>query len=283
MAMTGATSGVPGPSGSRGPHRARGTRAPQNDNGGLASCPDCSGTGFVLSTSADGVERARRCACLASGLAGRLLAESRVPRRYQACTFDTYDDLNASLSLAKVQVRKFVDDYPIHDFGLLLLGPCGVGKTHLAAAALLSLVREKGVRGVFYDFRDLLKEIQASYNPVSGTTEMGILQPIFGAEVLVLDDLGATKMTDWVRDTLSHIINNRYNERRVTIFTSNLDDETSRTALSDERVREKPNLRAQIGDALRSRLYEMCEVIRLDGEDYRRTVKHIGRRGGPLG
>jgi len=89
-------------------------------------------------------------------------------------------------------------------------------------------------------------------------------------------------MTDWVRDTLSHIINNRYNERRVTIFTSNLDDETSRTALADERVREKPNLRAQIGDALRSRLYEMCEVIRLDGEDYRRTVKHIGRRGGPL-
>lgn len=271
------------PAGSMGPSGRPGREAAPPERSAASSCPRCGDTGFELVASADGMSRARRCSCVAAGHADRLLSDSRVPRRYQSSSFESYDDLNASLRLAKLQVRKFVDDYPIHDFGLLLLGPCGVGKTHLAAATLLTLIREKGVRGLFYDFRDLLKEIQASYNAVSGTTEMGILQPIFGAEVLVLDDLGATKMTDWVRDTLSHIINNRYNERRVTIFTSNLDDEASRPTVVDERVREKPNLRAQIGDALRSRLYEMCEVIRLEGEDYRRTVKHTGRRPGPLG
>ncbi len=245
-------------------------------------CKHCAGTGFEILTSAEGVPRARRCQCLGADRVGRLLDQARIPRRYHNCSFDAYDDLNSSLSLGKLRARKFVDEYPIHDHGVLLLGPCGVGKTHLAVAALLSLIREKGVRGLFYDFRDLLKEIQASYNQVSGTTELAILQPIFGAEVLVLDDLGATKMTDWVRDTLSHIINNRYNDRRVTIFTSNLDDEMTRPPVADERVKDKPDLRDQIGSPLRSRLYEMCEVIRLEGFDYRRTVKHTARRTGPV-
>lgn len=248
-----------------------------------SACPDCEGTGYSINTSQDGVERAKRCSCGLVDRVGTLMKDARIPKRYRNCSFDSYDTLNASLARARIQIQKFVEEYPLHDFGLLLLGPCGVGKTHLAASALSFLIREKGVSGIFYDFRDLLKEIQASYNHVSGTTEMGILTPIFSAEVLVLDDLGATKMTDWVRDTLSHIINNRYNERRVTIVTTNLEDEVTTTARGDERVRERPLLRDQIGDALRSRLYEMCEVIDLAGDDYRRTVKHTARRPGPLG
>lgn len=259
------------------------TRQQQRDQSaspGRTRCPDCHGTGFEVDTTAeDGISRARRCQCSGLDRLDQRLKASRVPRRYRECSFESYDDLNPSLRLAKVQVSRFVEEYPIHDFGILLLGGCGVGKTHLATAALSSLIREKGVRGLFYDFRDLLKEIQASYNSVSGTTERGILQPIFGVDVLVLDDLGATKMTDWVRDTLSHIINNRYNERRVTIFTSNLEDEETAKP-SEERLRDRPTLRDQIGDPLRSRLYEMCEIIRLEGDDYRRTVKHPGRRPG---
>ena len=258
-----------------------GSGAPPPEKAGTGSCPRCGGTGFELVVSLDGISRVRRCLCMGADRADRLLRDSRIPRRYRSCSFEEFADVNTSLSLAKLRIRKFVEEYPIQDFGLLLLGPCGVGKTHLAAAALLSLIKDKGVRGLFYDFRDLLKEIQASYNAVSGTTEMEVLQPIFAAEVLVLDDLGSTKMTDWVRDTLSHIINNRYNERRVTIFTSNMDDETTaKSQPADERVRDKPNLRSQIGDALRSRLYEMCEVITLEGEDFRRTVHHTGRRPG---
>lgn len=246
------------------------------------SCPRCHGTGFEVVTDGTGIDRARRCGCQAEGRPDRLLREARIPRRYQGCSFETYAALNPTLDLARRQVLAFVEEYPAHDFGLLLLGPCGVGKTHLATAALQALVRDKGVRGLFYDFRDLLKEIQDTYNAESGATEMDVLQPVFSADVVVLDDLGATKMTDWVRDTLAHIINNRYNDRRVTLFTSNLEDDPRPGA--EERVRDRPLLVDQIGAPLRSRLYEMCEVIRLEGKDFRREVKkHTGRRPGILG
>src|SRR5688572_16577235 len=142
------------------------------------ACPSCAGTGFESLQGPDGLTRVRRCGCQADGLADRLLRQARIPRRYAGCSFESYDDLNSSLSLAKRQVRKFVEEYPIHDQGLLLLGTCGVGKTHLATAALQTLIREKGVRGLFCDFRDLLKEIQAAYNSERGATAMDIRRPV---------------------------------------------------------------------------------------------------------
>ncbi len=243
-----------------------------------SGCAQCGGTGFELVESPGGITRARRCSCHDADQMTRALKASGIPSRYLSCSFETFADLTDDLRLAKLQVMKFVEEYPIQDAGLLLLGGCGVGKTHLAVSALLSLMKDKGVDGLFVDFRDLLKEIQASYNSESGTTELAILQPIFAAEVLVLDDLGATRMTEWVRDTLSHIISARYNERRVTVITSNMDDEELAAPRTDERIRERPTLRDQIGDALRSRLYEMCSVVRVNASDFRLTVRNTGLR-----
>jgi len=89
-----------------------------------------------------------------------------------------------------------------------------------------------------------------------------VLTPVIEAEVLALDELGATKPTDWVRDTMMQIINARYNDRRLTIFTTNYRDERVRP--SEETLEER------ISTHLRSRLYEMCRTIIIDGEDYRR-------------
>ena len=83
------------------------------------------------------------------------------------------------------------------------------------------MIIEKGDGGLFYDFRDLLREIQASWNSVSQTSELEVLRPVLEAKVLVLDELGANKPTEWVRDTIAHIINCRYNDKKLTIFTSN--------------------------------------------------------------
>ena len=138
----------------------------------------------------------------------------------------------------------------------------GVGKTHLAVAILRELIARYGVRGLFYQFGMLLKEIQNSYNPVSQTSELGVLQPVFEAEVLVLDELGASKPTDWVRDTMMQIINTRYNDKRLTIFTTNY--------LDDRQTEKTETLEDRIGARLRSRLYEMCTTVRIEGEDYRR-------------
>ena len=175
-----------------------------------------------------------------------------------------------SLHRALMNTRKFVEEYPLVDVGLLYLGSCGVGKTHLAVSALKELIN-KGIAGLFYDFRDLLKEIQDSYNPNTHTSELKILAPIFESEVLVLDELGASKPTEWVQETITHIINKRYNEKKVTIFTSNYLDIPIGSSYDE-------TLTDRVGVRLRSRLHEMCRLIPIEGDDYREILKN--RRGG---
>lgn len=171
---------------------------------------------------------------------------------------------------ALMAARKFVEEYPVVDVGLLLLGRCGVGKTHLAVAALKELIN-KGIPALFYDFRDLLKEIQDSYNPNTHNSELKILAPVFEAEVLVLDELGASKPTEWVQETMTHIINKRYNDKKVTIFTSNYLDIPLGSSYDE-------TLTDRVGVRLRSRLHEMCRHLLIEGDDYRELIKQ--RRGG---
>jgi DNA replication protein DnaC len=134
---------------------------------------------------------------------------------------------------------------------------------HLSAAILRGL-SEKGVPCLFYEFGALLKEIQNSYDPVSQASELKVLAPVYEAEVLVLDELGASQPTDWVRDTMMQVIGTRYNERRLTIFTTNYGD--ARRRPSEETLEDR------VGVRLRSRLYEMCRTVIVEGEDYRRRL-----------
>ena len=164
--------------------------------------------------------------------------------------------------------------------GLLLTGSIGVGKTHLAVGILQALVAERGATGLFYDYRELLKQVQNSYNRQVQATELEVLAPVFDAEVLVLDELGASKPTDWVWDTVAHILNTRYNDRRTTIITTNYanagplgtaDLGPSAFAQARSAVREE-TLGDRIGERMRSRLQEMCVVVEMQGVDFRQTV-----------
>lgn len=153
-------------------------------------------------------------------------------------------------------------EYPSFDDGLLITGPVGVGKTHLAVSTLKGLT-ERGFNCLFYEFGSLLKEIQDSYNPNTKTSELDVLRPVLESDVLVLDELGSSKPTDWVRDTMAHIINSRYNDRRLTVFTTNYPDERPND--------REETLEDRIGVRLRSRLFEMCRTVKIKGEDYRRS------------
>ncbi|MDQ3821043.1 MAG: ATP-binding protein [Acidobacteriota bacterium] len=224
-------------------------------------CDFCYGTGMEVVAG----KGARRCRCRTEEQRERLFAAAHVPRRYERCSFANYHPApgNGTQLQAFSHAFKLVDQYPAVERGLLFMGPVGTGKTHLSAAVLRGLV-EKGIPCLFYEFGALLKEIQNSYNSVSHISELKVLAPVYETEVLVLDELGAVKPTDWVRDTMMQIIGTRYNDRRLTIFTTNYGDERGQPA-------EEP-LEARIGVRLRSRLYEMCRTVIVDGEDYRRRL-----------
>jgi DNA replication protein DnaC len=146
------------------------------------------------------------------------------------------------------------------------MGSCGVGKTHLAAAILRELIN-KGVPCLFYESGALLKEIQNSYNPVSQTSEGKVLTPVYETDVLVLDELGATKPTDWVRDTMMQIINARYNDKKLTIFTTNY--------LDIQRCGQEERLEERVGVRLRSRLYEMCKTVLVERQRLPSPFRYI--------
>ena len=224
-----------------------------------AVCPRCYGTGMEVVPG----KGARRCDCRTETNQSKLIQSARIPRRYDGCSLQSYYPAQGNGSQLKAFNYSFrlVREYPAVERGLVFMGSVGVGKTHLSVAILRGLM-EKGVQCLFYEFGSLLKEIQDSYNKISQTSEMRLLAPVYQAEVLVLDELGASKPTDWVRDTMMQIIGTRYNDKKLTIFTTNYSD--TRRAPTDETLEDR------IGTRLRSRLYEMCKTVTIEGDDYRR-------------
>lgn len=225
-------------------------------------CDKCFGTGM----EPVGDKGVRRCACRLQDSHTRLLQTARIPRRYEGCHFHSYKAMNPSQERAFRFASRLTMDYPAVEKGLLLMGSVGVGKTHLAVSILKGLI-ERGFSCKFYEFGGLLKEIQNSYNSVSQTSELTVLEPVFNADILVLDEIGASKATDWVRDTMAHVINTRYNDKKLTVFTTNYLDQTSND--------REETLEDRIGVRLRSRLYEMSKTLVIKGDDFRKSFDKI--------
>lgn len=287
-----------------------------------ADCPTCGGSGWkVVERTTEGAqalasaETARPgaaigepkmvwavpCDCTSGDRTDRALARARVPERYRHCDFANFetdneiegvanDQLlawNRNLTQAKLVVERFAAEFPAScEHGLLLMGPCGVGKTHLAVAALKEVVL-RGHSGLFYDYRELLKQIQDSYNAESQSTEMSVLEPVLKTEVLVLDDVGSSKPSMWALETVGHVLNTRYNEKRVTLLTTNfLDSDAAVNSVISPVPARIAGMRAptiedsltdRVGKRIRSRLYEMCRTVEMSAPDYRKEIRNISR------
>ncbi|HEY2038225.1 MAG TPA: ATP-binding protein [Edaphobacter sp.] len=243
-------------------------------------CSICGGAGLRV-VERDGRRFAEECECRVAERAGRRLKRAGIPRRYEHCILESYETnlpySHRAQAAALLRAKRFVEGFPLETdgMGLLLTGSIGVGKTHLAVGILQALVIERGATGLFYDYRDLLKQVQNSYNSQVKETELEVLRPVFEAEVLVLDELGAAKPTDWVWDMVAHILNTRYNDRRTTIITTNYANLGPLGSVGGDvagRLREE-TLGDRIGERMRSRLQEMCVVVEIQGEDFRQRAK----------
>lgn len=224
-------------------------------------CETCHGSRWK-SVIVDGVERMTRCDCWRGELVQQALKAAGIPKQYQRAELSNFEGRGSNLKMdAYKAATKFANSFPVVDKGILFYGGHGVGKTHLAVGILKQVIRDRGSRGYFFETIDLLRLVRDTYNRAVDDRELDVLGPVLSCDLLVLDDLGAEKTSEWVQETLGLVINTRYNAKRATIVTTNLDDDLPNT--------DPSSFIWQIGARNRSRLKEMCEWVRMAGVDVR--------------
>jgi DNA replication protein DnaC len=243
-------------------------------NAESTACRTCRGSGWLVAPGESGEEVERCPDCQGESRRARLLQLAQIPPRYFNKGFDLYATQTDTQLAGLRRAVDYVESFPDVDRGLLFVGPCGVGKTHLSVAIMKQLVQERMITARFVDEVELLWQLKYSYGQDSPATEEEVLSPLTSVELLVWDDLGTGRPTAWVMDIIRMIINYRYTHKKQTIITSNwpLRRSSVHTAVTET----EQTLEERIGRRLYSRIMEMCEVVAIKGPDARAVIHKAG-------
>jgi len=232
-------------------------------------CPKCKGLGWVKVRYRDkeGIEReaVNKCSCRYNNISNTIYNRMKIPKRYRDKELHNFEALNKNLKVVLKQIEDYIDsDAYKEGKGLFLYGLPGVGKTHLAVAILKEFFRKRRLVGLFYDTNELLMNLKSVFdNPREGRE---ILEEVITTPILVLDDLGAEKLSEWAREILHYVIVKRYNELLPIIITSNMNiDLNKKENIFSESIEER------LGSSIASRIYEMCDIVEIKGVDLRKA------------
>lgn len=241
------------------------------------ACDICNDLFLVVDIDQSGNRMAKACACVENGKVSRYLAAAKIPESFSGADLDNFDvhhpSCTQSQQMALLVSQRFAEKsvFETASKGLIFCGGCGVGKTHLAIGVLKQLIQSQRRRGLFYSSAHLLELIRSTFDR-EDVSEWELMQPVLERDILVLDDLGAGKITEFVQEKLAYILMERYNRKLTTIITTNYPVEPPR----EERERSSlsgKTLGDCIGDRAYSRLLEMCLVVPVRGQDFRKIVK----------
>ncbi len=252
-------------------------------------CPVCAGRGGFMARDPNGYEFFQSCACEKLLRRLSLFNAANIGVRYQNSTLESFSAATPDQEMARNMARDFTLMYPKVRGGLVFWGPVGTGKTHLVVGIFRELTLRKGVGCRFVDYGNLLQDLKRSYSSHQG--DSAVMLPLVDVDLLVIDELGKGRGTEWEESVLDDLISRRYNANRITLCTTNFEPWTA----SEERAQSanpayqaragmslsagsRPTLRERVGERIFSRLCEMCEFVKVTGSDYRRTAQGTTRR-----
>ena len=221
----------------------------------------------------DGNRMASRCSCIHLDRRVALFNRACIPVRFANKWIEYYEEGHRSQRQIKYSLLAHKESYEPGQKGFLLWGEPGIGKTHLLCGLIGYLTLERGIPCRFIEFMRLIMDLKAAY--AEGRWDSEVITPLLNVDVLVIDELGKGRNSDFELDILDQLISSRYNTHRTLHCTSNYppqprQQKTTAAGSVAMALREEQVLAERVGERIFSRLHDMCQFVHIQGKDYRK-------------